>query len=40
LAVLSFFMLTLLLPNLSLAFWTPTTGDSMLGKSTMDTTKL
>ena len=37
---LSFFMLTLLLPSLSLAFPTPTTGDSMLGKPTMDTTKL
>ena len=37
---LSFFMLTLLLPSLSLAFPTPTTGDSMLGKPTKDSTKL
>ena len=40
LAFLSFFMLTLLLPSLSLAFKTPIIGDSMLGKPTMDTTKL
>ena len=37
---LSFFMLILLLPSLSLAFPTLTTGDFSLGKPTMDTTKL
>jgi hypothetical protein len=37
---LSFFVLTLLLPSLSLTFPIPTIGDSMLGKPAMDTTKL
>jgi hypothetical protein len=40
LAFLSFFMLTLLLPSLSLDFPTPIIGDPMLEKPTMDTTKL